>query len=309
MSTWRRDGPPRSRPLREASWLHWLGLDTCGIYAAVLRACPLTSRRRSPQQRENCLQSSADGVSQHRLAAVPLRAWRIPCRFFREEEMIRNFVIAAVLVGSNLAGIGIEPSFAQTSSTHRHGFGGAEHWARVFDDPARDEWQKPHQVIHALNLAPSSIVADIGSGTGYFSIRLAHFVPKGRVFGVDTEPDMVKYLADRAKRDGLSNVTAVTGMPDDAHLPAKVDLVLMVDVYHHVAGREQYFRRLQNSLKPGGRVAIIDYKKDSPMGPPANERIAADGVKAELRAAGYALVKEHDFLPHQYFLIFRVAKP
>jgi len=203
----------------------------------------------------------------------------------------------------------MNPSLAQTPSTHQHSFSGAQHWARVFDDPARDEWQKPHEVIQALNLAPNAVVADIGSGTGYFSIRLAHFVPKGRVFGVDTEPDMVKYLAERAKRDGLANVTALAGKPDDPRLPAKADLVMMVDVFHHVADRVQYFRRLQNSLKAGGRVAIIDYKKDSPMGPPASERIAADGVKAEFRAAGYALVKEHDFLPNQYFLIFRVAKP
>ena len=222
--------------------------------------------------------------------------------------MIRNFVIAAVSVGLICASVGMEPSLAQTPSTHQHRFGGAEHWARVFDDPARDEWQKPHQVIQALNLAPGSVVADVGSGTGYFSIRLAHFIPKGRVFGVDTEPDMVKYLAERAKRDGLANVTAVAGQPDDPRLPAKADLVMMVDVYHHVADRSQYFRKLRNSLKPGGRVAIIDFKQDSPMGPPTSERITPARVKAELSSAGYELVEEHRFLPNQYFLIFRAAK-
>jgi len=222
---------------------------------------------------------------------------------------MRTLVVAAVLAGFGFAGVWMEPSLAQTPATHRHSFGGAEHWARVFDDPARDEWQKPHEVIQALNLAPDAVVADIGSGTGYFSIRLAHFVPKGRVFGVDIEPDMVKYLAERAKREGLANVTAVAGQPGDARLPAKVDLVLMVDVFHHIADRGPYFRRLRNSLKPAGRVAIIDFKKNSPMGPPAGERIAPDEVKTELRAAGYAPVKELDFLPDQYFLIFRVAKP
>jgi len=222
---------------------------------------------------------------------------------------MRTLVVAAVLAGFGFAGVWMKPSLAQTPATHRHSFGGAEHWARVFDDPARDEWQKPHEVIQALNLAPDAVVADIGSGTGYFSIRLAHFVPKGRVFGVDIEPDMVKYLAERAKRDGLANVTAVAGQPGDARLPAKVDLVLMVDVFHHIADRGPYFRRLRNSLKSGGQVAIIDFKKNSPMGPPAGERIAPDEVKTELRAAGYAPVKELDFLPDQYFLIFRVAKP
>ncbi len=223
--------------------------------------------------------------------------------------MIPKCAVVTALIVLNLAAIQMEPPAAQAPSTHQHSFGGAQHWAQVFDDPARDEWQKPHQVIQALNLSPSSVVADIGSGTGYFSIRLAHFVPKGRVFGVDIEPDMVKYLADRTNREGLANVTAVTGRPDDPRLPAKVDVVMMVDVFHHIADRDPYFRKLRDSLKPGGRVAIIDYKKDSPMGPPANERIAPDGVKAELRTAGYVLAKEYDFLPNQYFLVFRVAKP
>jgi predicted methyltransferase len=216
--------------------------------------------------------------------------------------------ITVVLILLVVAGVQMEPAAAQMPSTHQHSFGGAEHWAQVFDDPARDEWQKPHQVIQALNLAPGSVVADIGSGTGYFSIRLAHFVPKGRVYGVDIEPDMVKYLAERAKRDGLANITAVAGRPDDPRLPAKADVVMMVDVFHHIADRGQYFRKLRDSLKPGGRLAIIDYKMDSPMGPPPSERISPDGVKAELRAAGYALAKEHDFLPNQYFLIFQAAK-
>ena len=222
---------------------------------------------------------------------------------------MRTLMVALALAGLSLAGVGTESALAQTPSTHQHSFSGAQHWARVFDDPARDAWQKPHQVIQALHLAPDSVVADIGSGTGYFAIRLGHFVPKGRVYGVDVEPDMVRYLAQRAKRDGLPNVTAVAGAADDPRLPAKVDLAIMVDVYHHIADRGPYLRKLRNSLKSGGRVAIIDFRQDAPMGPPASQRITPDGVKAELRAAGYALAEEHDFLPHQYFLSFRVAKP
>jgi len=200
---------------------------------------------------------------------------------------------------------GISAPLAQSPGTHQHSFGGAEHWARVFDDPARDAWQKPHEVIQALALASDSVVADIGSGTGYFSARLSHFVPQGRVYGVDTEPDMVKYLAERAKREGLANLTSVAGAPDDPRLPAKVDWILMVDVFHHIADREKYFRSLQASLKPGGRIAIIDFNQDASMGPPASERISPARVKAELQSAGYALAREHAFLPNQYFLIFR----
>jgi SAM-dependent methyltransferase len=201
------------------------------------------------------------------------------------------------------------PALAQAPHTAEHRFSGAEHWARVFDDPARDAWQKPHEVIEALALAPDAVVADIGSGTGYFAARLAHFVPRGRVYGVDTEPDMVKYLSERAKREGLANLESVAGKPDDPHLPAKVDLALLVDVYHHIGNREGYFGRLRASLKPGGRLAIIDFREDAPTGPPKRERIAASRVKAELARAGYAPVAEHAFLPNQYFLVFEPRRP
>lgn len=194
---------------------------------------------------------------------------------------------------------------AQTPHTHDHGFAGAEHWAKVFDDPARDAWQKPHEVIRALQLAPDAAVADIGAGTGYFAVRLAHMTSKGRVYAVDIEPDMVKYLGERAQKSGLANLTPVLGAPDDPKLPAKVDLVLMVDVYHHVRKRDAYFRKLAGSLKPGGAVAIIDFTMESPVGPPPSARIAASQVKAEMQRAGYVLATDHGFLPNQYFLVFR----
>jgi predicted methyltransferase len=207
-----------------------------------------------------------------------------------------------------LAGLLPGPSAAQSPHTHQHSFGDAEKWAQVFDDPKRDAWQKPHEVIQALALKPDAVIADIGSGTGYFSARFAHMVPQGRVYGVDTEPDMVKYLSERAKREGLKNVTAVQARPGDPLLPEKADVVVLVDVYHHVENREQYFRRLQNSLKPGGRLAIIDFRLDSPEGPPRSARIAPEQVKAELKRAGYALTQEHAFLPNQYFLVFQPGK-
>lgn len=196
---------------------------------------------------------------------------------------------------------------AQTPQDHQHSFRGAERWAHVFDDPERDAWQKPHEVIKALALKPDARVADLGAGTGYFSARLANMLPKGRVYAVDIEPDMVRYLAERAKRESLRNLTAVAGAPEDARLPEKVDLILLVDVYHHIEDRERYFRRLGASLRPGGRIAIIDFRLDSPSGPPRAARVAPETVKAEMKAAGHGLVAEHAFLPHQYFLIFRPA--
>jgi predicted methyltransferase len=222
--------------------------------------------------------------------------------------MKRISALAAALVFSAIAGLLSGPAAAQTPQTHQHSFGDAEQWAKVFDDPERDAWQKPHDVIQALALKPDAIVADIGAGTGYFSVRFAHMVPKGRVYGVDTEPGMVKHLADRAQREGLNNVSAVAGKPGDPRLPEKADLVILVDVYHHVDDRERYFRQLQKSLKPGGRVAVIDFRMDSPVGPPKGARIEPDRVKDEMKRAGYALAQEHTFLPNQYFLVFQPGK-
>ena len=222
--------------------------------------------------------------------------------------MNRSSLLKIVLILLSCAGLSAGPAAAQSPQTHQHSFGGAEQWAQIFDDPKRDAWQKPHEVIQALALKPDAVIADIGSGTGYFSARFANMVPKGRVYGVDTEPDMVKYLAERAKREGLKNITAVTGAPGDARLPEKADLIIMVDVFHHIADRARYLKKLQGSLKPGGRLAIIDFRMDSPDGPPTSARIAPDRVKTELKGAGYALIQEHAFLPNQYFLIFQPAK-
>lgn len=213
-------------------------------------------------------------------------------------------LLSAIAVTALLGSI----ATAQSPHTHDHSFSGAEKWSKVFDDPKRDAWQKPHEVIQALGLKPDAVVADIGSGTGYFAARLSHMLPKGRVYGVDTEPDMVKYLAERARREGLKNITAIQATPGDPRLPEKADVVMLVDVYHHVGDRENYFRKLRDSLKPGGRLAIIDFRMDARDGPPKSARITPEQVKSELARAGYTLATEHGFLPNQYFLVFQPGR-
>jgi predicted methyltransferase len=213
-------------------------------------------------------------------------------------------VILTVALCVGLSGAAL----AQSPHTHTHTFDDAQKWAKVFDDPKRDAWQKPHEVLAALALKPDAVVADVGAGTGYFTVRLAHRLPNGRVYAIDTEPQMVKHLASRAREAGLKNVTAVVGTPDDPRIPARADVVLFVDVYHHIEKRERYFANLATALKPGGRVAIVDFRMDAPQGPPRSARIEPDRVKAELRTAGYELAREHAFLPYQYFLEFVPAK-
>ncbi len=188
-----------------------------------------------------------------------------------------------------------------------HRFDNADEWAQRFEDPQRDAWQKPDQVLAALALAPDAKVADVGSATGYFAVRLARAVPQGRVYGVDIEPDMARYLAERARREGLANLTPVLATPEDARLPEPVDLVLVVNTYHHIGEREGYFRRLHGALTPKGRVVIIDFRQGQPMGPPEHHRLSPQQVQKELESAGYRYVEEHGFLPNQYFLVFTRA--
>ncbi|MEW5743280.1 MAG: class I SAM-dependent methyltransferase [Myxococcota bacterium] len=189
----------------------------------------------------------------------------------------------------------------------RHRFDDAEAWAKRFEDPARDAWQKPEQVVAELKVAPDAKVADIGAATGYFPVRLAKAVPRGHVYGVDIESSMVEYLTKRAAAEGLTNLTAVLGDVDDAKIPEPVDLILMVNTYHHIESRPAYFAKLANSLKPGGRIAIIDFRKGSPKGPPDSEKVPVGTVLKELGEAGYQPVGAFDFLPEQFFLVFARA--
>lgn len=185
-----------------------------------------------------------------------------------------------------------------------HRFEDAEAWAARFEDPERDVWQRPDRVVDTLCDRPDLIVADIGSATGYFPVRFARACPEGLTIGADVEPDMVRYLNDRARLAGLTNLVSVLAGFDDPHLPQPVDLVFICNTYHHIGGRVAYFRRLQGQLRPGARVAIVDYRLESERGPP--HKLAPGKVEQEMKEAGYAVAERHDFLPEQYFLVFTV---
>lgn len=187
-----------------------------------------------------------------------------------------------------------------------HRFDNPAELSKGFDDPARDAWQMPGRVIDALKLRPGQIVADIGAGTGYFAVRLARSAAAPKVYGVDVEPAMRDYLQDRAAKEGLANVHAVLGRADRTNLPEAVDVVLVVDTYHHIPNRVAYFTALKAQLTPGARLAIVDFRKESPEGPPVEFRMVPAQITGELEQAGFVLAETHDFLPRQMFLVYRV---
>jgi ubiquinone/menaquinone biosynthesis C-methylase UbiE len=163
--------------------------------------------------------------------------------------------------------------------------------------------------MQALAIEPGEIVADIGAGSGYFTLRLAHHVgPTGRVYGVDISPDMIRHLNQRVRDAGLLQVSTILALPEDPLLPQAVDRVLFVDVWHHIENRRAYLERLETRLKPGGEIVMIDFhKRDLPVGPPAAMKIAREDLIAEMATAGFRVAREHTFLPYQYFLVFRQA--
>ena len=238
-------------------------------------------------------------------AATPRPSWRAPrC------DCARN-LFALVLVLLATACGGTAATAQQSSHDHRHGmvhdFHDAAAWAKVFDDPARDAWQRPADVMHLLDLRPGMTVADLGAGTGYFEPHLARLVgPTGHVLALDVEPEMVRYLRDRAAREGLANVEARIVPPDDPTLPPHgVDRVLIVDTWHHISDREAYARKLAAGLTPGGTVTVVDFTRESAMGPPVSARVPPDQVVAELAAGGLLAAVVAETLPEQYVVVAR----
>ncbi len=199
----------------------------------------------------------------------------------------------------------------QDRATATHDFEDVEHWVAVFDDPARDAWQMPARVADALQLQPGNVVADVGAGTGYFNPYWSRAVgERGAVFAVDVEARLVAHLRDRAEKEATANVVPILGSASHPRLPpGLVDVAILVNTYHHIDLRRDYFRRFRRFLAPRGRLVIIDWRAEGemPVGPPADHRISAAQVVEELGAAGYVPVGSLDFLPHQYGRIFRVG--
>ncbi len=179
----------------------------------------------------------------------------------------------------------------------------------ALEDPKRDAYQKPQDVMTALAIKPGEVIADIGAGSGYFTFRLAHHVgDKGKVYAVDVSPDMILHINRRIRELHVGNVVSVLSDPDDPLLPdGSIDRFFFSESWHHIENQTKYLALMKRMLKPGGQVVMIDFhKKDLPVGPPRQMKIATEDLIKEMQSHGFRLQKEYTFLPYQYFLIFTV---
>jgi predicted methyltransferase len=186
------------------------------------------------------------------------------------------------------------------------GPGGADWLVR----PEREEEEEPDKALAALEIAHGSVVADIGAGVGYFTWRLADVVgPSGKVYANDIQPEMIRMLQKNLRERGLSNVIPILGKYDDPLLPkSSCDLALLVDVYHEFSEPQKMLDRIRESLKPDGRLVLLEYRKEDPKVPIRPEhKMSVAEVKAEVEPEGYKLDKVLEILPRQHILIFRVG--
>lgn len=179
----------------------------------------------------------------------------------------------------------------------------------AYEGVKRDQWQQPNRVIASLTLTPGERIADLGAGSGYFTFRLAQAVgPEGIVYAIDVDDDMLALIQKKAKEQRAGNIRTVQAKSDDPRLPENVDLIFTSNTYHHIDDRVVYFKNLQRHLRPGGRVAIIDFDRRAAWLDRLWTHYTPSGfIKSDMQQAGYVLQQEFDFLERQSFLIFTPA--
>lgn len=198
-----------------------------------------------------------------------------------------------------------EPDEQPGHGEHQHAFADAADRAKKWNDPGRDTWQRPEEIVAALALKPGATVADVGAGTGYMVSHLSRAVsPGGTVIAIDAEPAMVEYLAKRGADLGPARIVPRKVGPDDPELqPASVDAVLTLDTWHHVKGREAYARKVYEGLKRGGRFVVVDYEVGAEVGPPKAMRLEPGQVTKQLEAAGFRAEVVRESMPRHYLVV------
>jgi len=193
-------------------------------------------------------------------------------------------------------------------------FDDPEKWEKEFESPERDKYQKPDEIIKAMGLSEESVIADLGSATGYFPIRFAKVASKGKVFALDIEPKMVEFLKQKTSKLAIPNIQCILSKGDNIGIPEPVDFIFLSNTYHHIENRPAYFKKISSSLKDGGKIVINEYLKerDYPQGvekpkfgPPESMRLSSDQIEKELQQAGFKLSSRPNVgTPFHFLVIF-----
>ena len=196
-------------------------------------------------------------------------------------------------------------SAASAQEHHHHDFGDIDRWVSIFEEPGREKWQKPREVVDWLAPQPHSTVADVGAASGYFSRAFAHKLSKGWSIAVEIEPGFFKPIHQLAQKEGLRNVLTQLCPADGPGLPAdSVDCIFLCDTLHHITPRPTYFQEVRRCLRRGGSLALVEYFPDRelPFGPKKSERLDPALVSEELRQAGFRVRLNDQLLPYQYVI-------
>ena len=216
---------------------------------------------------------------------------------------MRTLLLCAVLLATSACAQDTHP-VTKRPIAGVMGMGGADWLTR----PERAQEEQPEKALDALEIKPGSVVGDVGAGVGYFTEKLARRVgPNGKVYANDIQPEMLVQLRKNMAKLGIGNVQTVVGAEDDPHLPANtLDLILLVDVYHEFSKPQAMLRHMRESLKPGGRLVLLEYRKEDPNVPIREEhKMTVKQVRSELEPEGFRFDKVIETLPQQHILIFR----
>ena len=181
-----------------------------------------------------------------------------------------------------------------------------EEYIQFLERPDRAKWQKPDLVVRELNLNGTETVVDLGCGSGYFTSRLAKAVPNGRVFALDSEPEMVRHIHRKVKTGEWPNVRVQVAKPEDPGLPPGADCIFVCDVLLHVRNKQEWLNTIHSQMKSGARLILIDFREgDLPEGPPKRIKVPKKEVLRLCKQAGFLLKRDApDLLPYQEFLVF-----
>ena len=211
--------------------------------------------------------------------------------------------------GHNMASIDCPLRKAGEDPSGLRPFAEVEKYIAFLDRPDRARWQKPDEVVTALELQGNETVFDLGAGSGYFSFKLAQAVPRGKVVAADLEPEMIRHIHHKAMAAGITNLAPVIIKADDPQVPGDADYVFVCDVLHHVQYRAGWLKKMSSEMKPGARLVLVEFKEGKLReGPPESVKIPRKQIIELVSQAGLPLEAEKaDLLPYQVFLVFRKA--